>query len=508
MSEFELGMVLEGVDPCHESLICCLSISEIQGCRLRLHFEGYTELHDFWCSADSPFLFPVGWAKHNGFPLQPPKGYEAGSFNWFDYIMTNKLRAVPRCLFSVPWDLPLPDHFFSEGQKLEAVDPRNPDHICVATVAIVMANRICIHFDGWDNTYDFWTKVDSPTIHPVGWCEQHDRALSLPEEWCRQVFTWDRYLESTCSEPVMPAAFRPRQPIPFDLGMKLEFVDPRNTRLVRIGTVVDPNPYPGFLQILPDGWGEKFAFITLDSSMELLPVGYCHRTGHPLEPLPTWHDSEKFTCPTVGCRGLGHVKGPGYKSHSSIKSCPYAERNWHRELPDRLELEADEAASGGAQQSNDQQPIRGSKLSNKRSSQGNSAFPNQSSRQASPHHQRPGSPGCPFYRSVFSPSISQYDPCKDTGPLVWPEHTQLIPSLASIDVSEVPRWSVAETSDLVRQLPGCEPFADAFIVEEIDGDAFLHLQQVDLLSILKMPLGPAIKLAQAIAAIKECLEQA
>jgi len=67
-------MKLEGIDPLHPSLYCVLSVAEVKGHRLRLHFDGYSECYDFWTNADSPFIFPVGWVEKNGRELQPPLG--------------------------------------------------------------------------------------------------------------------------------------------------------------------------------------------------------------------------------------------------------------------------------------------------------------------------------------------------------------------------------------------------------------------------------------------------
>jgi len=71
---FKVGMKLEGIDPLHPSLYCVLSVAEVKGHRLRLHFDGYSECYDFWTNADSPFIFPVGWVEKNGKELQPPLG--------------------------------------------------------------------------------------------------------------------------------------------------------------------------------------------------------------------------------------------------------------------------------------------------------------------------------------------------------------------------------------------------------------------------------------------------
>lgn len=50
-------------------------------------------------------------------------------------------------------------------------------------------------------------------------------------------FVWDNYLAKTGSTAVPPRAFKPRSPVGFKTGMKLECVDPRNPQLIRVATV-------------------------------------------------------------------------------------------------------------------------------------------------------------------------------------------------------------------------------------------------------------------------------
>ena len=71
---FRVKMKLEGIDPHHPSQYCVLSVREIKGFRLQLHFDGYSDSYNFWVNADSPFIFPPGWAEKNGKTLLPPKG--------------------------------------------------------------------------------------------------------------------------------------------------------------------------------------------------------------------------------------------------------------------------------------------------------------------------------------------------------------------------------------------------------------------------------------------------
>lgn len=45
---------------------------------------------------------------------------------------------------------------FQVGMKLEAVDRMNPSLVCVASVTDVVDSRFLVHFDNWDDTYDYW----------------------------------------------------------------------------------------------------------------------------------------------------------------------------------------------------------------------------------------------------------------------------------------------------------------------------------------------------------------
>lgn len=107
------------------------------------------------------------------------------------------------------------------------------------------------------------------------------------------------------------------------------------------------------LQIHYDGWSTQFD-VWCDSDLcDLHPVGWCQRTGHPLEPPPGQGDGSggwegetgqadgseiavvsvvsllvlcpagspplsspsQGVCPTAGCRGVGHIKGARYTGH-------------------------------------------------------------------------------------------------------------------------------------------------------------------------------------------------
>lgn len=63
-------------------------------------------------------------------------------------------------------------------------------------------------------------------------------------------------------------------------------------------------------------------------------------------------------------------------------------------------------------------------------------------------------------------------------------------------------WDVQDVYTFVRNLPGCGIYADEFRRQEIDGQALLLLKEDHLMSTLDLKLGPALKICQQIAALK------
>lgn len=69
---------------------------------------------------------------------------------------------------------------FEVGMKLEAVDRKNSQLICPATVGAVNGDQIHVTFDGWRGAFDYWCQYDSRDIFPVGWCEASGHPLQPP----------------------------------------------------------------------------------------------------------------------------------------------------------------------------------------------------------------------------------------------------------------------------------------------------------------------------------------
>ncbi|KFQ08351.1 Lethal(3)malignant brain tumor-like 1, partial [Haliaeetus albicilla] len=507
---FKVGMKLEGIDPQHPSMYFILTVAEVCGYRMRLHFDGYSECHDFWLNADSPDIHPAGWFEETGHKLQPPKGYKEEEFSWTNYLKITKAQAAPKHLFMVR-NTHEASPGFEVGMKLEAVDRMNPSLICVATVTDVVDNRFLVHFDNWDDTYDYWCDPSSPYIHPVGWCQEHGKPLTPPQDYPDpDNFTWEKYLKETGASAVPAWAFKVRPPHSFLVNMKLEAVDRRTPSFIRVATVEDVEDHR--IKIHFDGWSHVYDFWIDADHPDIHPIGWCSKTGHPLqpplrpkEPASSAHGgcptlgcksiphtkSSKYSfhhrkCPTPGCDGSGHVTGR-FTAHYCLSGCPLAEKNQGRLKADLSDTEAS---------------------TRKRNLIG---FPQ---RKKSRHHGR-GRP--PKYRkiqqedfqtissdnmhqSLFMSALSAH-PDRSLS-LCWEQHCKLLPGVAGITATTVAKWTIDEVFSFVQTLTGCEDQAKLFKDEMIDGEAFLLLTQSDIVKIMSVKLGPALKIYNAILMFK------
>ncbi|XP_036172839.1 lethal(3)malignant brain tumor-like protein 3 isoform X1 [Myotis myotis] len=506
---FKVGMKLEGVDPEHQSVYCVLTVAEVCGYRIKLHFDGYPDYYDFWVNADALDIHPVGWCEKTGHKLHPPKGYKEEEFNWQTYLKTCKAQAAPKSLFENQNITVIPSGF-RVGMKLEAVDKKNPAFICVATVTDMVDNRFLVHFDNWDESYDYWCEASSPHIHPVGWCKEHRRALITPPGYPNvKHFSWDKYLEETNSLPAPARAFKVKPPHGFQKKMKLEVIDKRNPMFIRVATVADTDDHR--IKVHFDGWNSCYDYWIDADSPDIHPVGWCSKTGHPLQPplspLELMEASEQGGCSTPGCKGIGHFKRAKHLGPQSAASCPYSEINLNKDriFPDRLSGEMPPASpSFPRNKRTDTNEISSSPEIRDQHADVREEFEERTESEVKTSHEARGAreePSVPQAqrRSAVFLSFKSPIPCL---PLRWEQQSKLLPTVAGIPASKVSKWSTDEVSEFIQSLPGCEEHGKVFKDEQIDGEAFLLMTQTDIVKIMSIKLGPALKIFNSILMFK------
>lgn len=79
-------------------------MNALLGYRIKLHFDGYPNGHDFWVNSDCPDLFYPRWCEENKRIIQPPKDYNK-QFDWTVYLkechaLDNRVFPAPKWNFS------------------------------------------------------------------------------------------------------------------------------------------------------------------------------------------------------------------------------------------------------------------------------------------------------------------------------------------------------------------------------------------------------------------------
>lgn len=174
-------MKLEAVDPRNVNSICIATVVGVLGSRLRLRLDGSDNKNDFWRLVDSSEIKTVGYCERNGGMLQPPLGFRMNASSWPTFLSKTLHGAemAPTEIFQPEPKTPK-KNFFKVGHKLEAVDKKNPQLICCATVAAVKDDEIHVTFDGWRGAFDYWCNYDSRDIFAVGWCAKSCHPMQPP----------------------------------------------------------------------------------------------------------------------------------------------------------------------------------------------------------------------------------------------------------------------------------------------------------------------------------------
>ncbi|XP_054717837.1 MBT domain-containing protein 1-like [Uloborus diversus] len=281
------GMRLEVVDKNTLSAMRSATVSEVVGGRLHIKYDHEVDDVGFWCHERSPLIHPVGWSQVIGHALKAKPLYARQSLKKVLCRTFEKNDAT--------WDKFLPVYnpakeiTITKGMKLEAIDPLNLSTICVATITDVLRNNyLMIGIDGMmtkNGTDCFCYHASSPSIFPVGFCEENGIKLTTPKGY-DGTFNWPDYLKKTKSKAAPIGHFQ--RPIPshgFEEGMHLEAVDLMEPRLICVAYV--RRVVGRLLRVHFVGWQDEYDQWCDCESPDLFPIGWCEVLKYHLEPPRT-----------------------------------------------------------------------------------------------------------------------------------------------------------------------------------------------------------------------------
>lgn len=185
-NHFKPNMLLEARDVKSNAESWSLTrVVGVDGLRLRLRFEGSDHMNDFYELIDSNNIRPVGGAQ-DGQPLLPPMRYKRNILTYLKFVekvlSSSEANIAPPNLFP-PHPRKPPRNLFQTNMKLEAIDRKNPDLICPATIGKVEGEQVQILFDGWKGSFDYTCPYYCRDIFPINWCRDSGSVIINPHNW-------------------------------------------------------------------------------------------------------------------------------------------------------------------------------------------------------------------------------------------------------------------------------------------------------------------------------------
>ncbi|KFP00345.1 Scm-like with four MBT domains protein 2, partial [Calypte anna] len=276
-----------------------VSVVENVGGRLRLRYVGLeeTESYDQWLFYLDCRLRPVGWCQENKYRMDPPADiYSLKTISEWKCALEKSLNAppwwmmLPHCVFLYSHLFPqdhadLRNHFFTVGMKLEAVNMKEPFHICPASVTKVFNNHyLQVTIDDLRpeaSKISMLCHADSLGILPIQWCLKNGVNLTPPKGYSGQDFDWADYQKQCGAEAAPHPCFRNVNLFFYVFHHLLPLVSDECLNSSELGIPVSKLHYKSVLIGLQMPSPE---YIVDVESMDIFPVGWCEANAYNLTP--------------------------------------------------------------------------------------------------------------------------------------------------------------------------------------------------------------------------------
>ncbi|XP_020716101.1 polycomb protein Sfmbt isoform X3 [Ceratitis capitata] len=544
-SRFRLGLNLECVDKDRISQVRLATVTKIVGKRLFLRY--FDSDDGFWCHEDSPIIHPVGWATTVGHNLAAPHDYLermlAGREAMIEVHEDDATIELFKMNFTFEeYYMDGKGNGFMEGMKLEAVDPLNLSSICAATVmAVLKFGYIMIRIDSYqpDATGSDWFcyHEKSPSIFPVGFCASNNITLTPPNGYDINTFNWETYLQETGSIAAGQHLFHRIVPNHgFQVGMSLECADLMDPRLVCVATVA--RIVGRLLKIHFDGWTDEYDQWLDCESPDVYPVGWCVLVNHKLEgpPVPiqatakvnTKAKSPKKRKKKSIAKG-GEISNTAKPRTIALKTNPHLPK-----LSIKLELKPEHHNAAFYEDNNedDDDDVEYEEDSTShRSGQSTPLSHNDGSQQSL--IEKTTSTVTQPAAVMRSGNAAVKKSVSPAPPVVGRKATSYIGNSAVSNSKYIPRliesssneinnssssgnnsqnadpqadlipdtWNVYDVSQFLR-VNDCTAHCDTFLRNKIDGKRLLQLSKDEIITLLGMKVGPALKISDLIQQLK------
>ncbi|XP_077488680.1 scm-like with four MBT domains protein 2 [Amblyomma americanum] len=278
------------------------SVLKNVGGRLLLRYDGCDDPQwDLWLFYLSHRVKPLDTPSHGNQSYRPPQCIESlHPLDEWKQILRESMDEAQKYNSKILANIlqppvPLCEHTFEVGQKVELLHPVSRREACPATVTATLASGqwFLVQVDDLRHPAEAPPLVRcchsrSQTLLPAGWAQEHGLPLLAPPGYTCETFSWDEYLRSCAAKAAPRSCFHLEEDtLGFEPNQKLEVVSSKNPNELCVGTVERVCP-PLVWVRLEDGTEGGTSVVLPLRSQQLFPVGWCGSNGWPLRAPRDW----------------------------------------------------------------------------------------------------------------------------------------------------------------------------------------------------------------------------
>lgn len=268
------------------------TVIKIGGYKALMRYEGYANdpSHDFWVNLCTDEVHPVGWCATSGKPLVPPKYIQNKYVDWKEYLVKRLTgsRTLPNNFYNKVVES-INSHGFKYHMQVEVVDKMCVSAMRVARVEEIIGGRLRLQYSDTKEEDDFWCHCRSSLVHPIAWSQQTGHKLHATTDYrnkCLNKIAVEKYDANDATPSLFFKMKEPPNGLKFQVGMKLEAIDPLNLSAICVATVMKvlKNNYLmiGIDGSMAENGSDWFCYHA--TSPCIFPVGFCKINGLDLTP--------------------------------------------------------------------------------------------------------------------------------------------------------------------------------------------------------------------------------
>merc|ERR1739838_13464 len=269
------------VEITHTTVYWIARIIKIAGYRAKLRFLGMEDdsSKDFWVNLCNGVVHRICWAAKANHYLVCPQSIKKRQTDWRQYIgkALKDAHTLPLEFHNdVNQSLTCP---VSIGMRLEIMDRTALSRNRIGLVDHIIAGRLRIRYeDSNDKNDGFWCHRKSTCVHPIGWSDRVGVNLRV-KKGLENNYTTVEGFKNAGAEHLFAVPEEPADRLNFEVGMKLEAIDPlklSNICVATIAHVLDD----GYVMIGIDGTDDienDKCFCHHRSSDSIFPAGFCKK---------------------------------------------------------------------------------------------------------------------------------------------------------------------------------------------------------------------------------------